>query len=335
MQYEFLVGEPPEVVDIVPQREPVEISGRAVNFPANTGREADLDDLGDRRRHRRPRSATSPTPPSSSAPTASSARSSSRPAPTTSTRSPADAVAGDPPPLPPALRAQQQPRAPAVLTARRRHPRQHQHRRRPHRRSSSSACASGTREGDRDVAASISVDGGEPVDAITDFVGNGTIGLHVHDDAATPGETTLGPLPYFSEPALPERHRRVPARLPRRKRHDHRHQPAARRRRPTPDAQRAELAVQRRTPSASCSATGTSTSPHDQRPSRDPGRRPQPASLRRVSASSCSVSENIRSMDEAPDLTRRRLLASVPLSALVRGWRLLRLWTERDRARRP
>jgi pimeloyl-ACP methyl ester carboxylesterase len=43
MQYEFLVGEEPEVVDIVPQRAPVEISGRAVNFPANTGREATLD----------------------------------------------------------------------------------------------------------------------------------------------------------------------------------------------------------------------------------------------------------------------------------------------------
>src|SRR5690606_17630548 len=43
MQYEFLVGEAPEVVDIVPQREPVEISGRAVSFPANTGREATLE----------------------------------------------------------------------------------------------------------------------------------------------------------------------------------------------------------------------------------------------------------------------------------------------------
>lgn len=39
MQYEFLIGETPEVVDIVAQRKPVEISGRAVNFPANTGRE--------------------------------------------------------------------------------------------------------------------------------------------------------------------------------------------------------------------------------------------------------------------------------------------------------
>ena len=56
------------------------------------------------------------------------------------------------------------------------------------------ACA----EGDRDVL-EISVDGAEPVDAITDFVGNGAIGLHIHDDAATPGETTLAALPYFSE----------------------------------------------------------------------------------------------------------------------------------------
>jgi hypothetical protein len=52
--------------------------------------------------------------------------------------------------------------------------------------------------GDADVL-QLSVDDGEPVDVITDFVGNGGIGLHVHDDVATPGETTLAPLPYFSE----------------------------------------------------------------------------------------------------------------------------------------
>lgn len=39
MQYEFVVGEAPEVVTIVAQAEPVVISGRAVNFPANTGRD--------------------------------------------------------------------------------------------------------------------------------------------------------------------------------------------------------------------------------------------------------------------------------------------------------
>ncbi len=37
-QYEFLVGTPPAVVDIVKQDKQVEISGRLVNFPANTGR---------------------------------------------------------------------------------------------------------------------------------------------------------------------------------------------------------------------------------------------------------------------------------------------------------
>ena len=37
-----------------------------------------------------------------------------------------------------------------------------------------------------------------PVNAIADFVGNRAIGLHIHDDAATPGRTTRKPLPYFS-----------------------------------------------------------------------------------------------------------------------------------------
>lgn len=39
VQFEFLFGRAPETVDIVKQRAPVVISGRAVNFPANTGRE--------------------------------------------------------------------------------------------------------------------------------------------------------------------------------------------------------------------------------------------------------------------------------------------------------
>lgn len=38
MQYQFLVGEEPAVVDIVRQKAPVVLSGRAVNFPENTGR---------------------------------------------------------------------------------------------------------------------------------------------------------------------------------------------------------------------------------------------------------------------------------------------------------
>jgi hypothetical protein len=37
-QYEFLLGAAPKVTEIVKQKEPVVISGRAVNFPENTGR---------------------------------------------------------------------------------------------------------------------------------------------------------------------------------------------------------------------------------------------------------------------------------------------------------
>ena len=37
-QYEFLIGSAPKVTEIVKQKEPVVISGRAVNFPENTGR---------------------------------------------------------------------------------------------------------------------------------------------------------------------------------------------------------------------------------------------------------------------------------------------------------
>jgi pimeloyl-ACP methyl ester carboxylesterase len=39
VQFEFLFGRAPQVIDIVKQTEPVVISGRAVNFPANTGRD--------------------------------------------------------------------------------------------------------------------------------------------------------------------------------------------------------------------------------------------------------------------------------------------------------
>ena len=46
---------------------------------------------------------------------------------------------------------------------------------------------------------SISTDGGEAVDGLPAFVGNGGIGLHVHDDVATPGVSSLAALPYFSE----------------------------------------------------------------------------------------------------------------------------------------
>jgi pimeloyl-ACP methyl ester carboxylesterase len=45
MQYKFLFDKDPEVTEIVKQSEPVEIAGRAVNFPANTGREGRTLDI--------------------------------------------------------------------------------------------------------------------------------------------------------------------------------------------------------------------------------------------------------------------------------------------------
>ncbi len=52
--------------------------------------------------------------------------------------------------------------------------------------------------GDERDTLEISTTGIEPANAIVEFVGNRAIGLHIHDDAATPGETTFAPLPYFS-----------------------------------------------------------------------------------------------------------------------------------------
>lgn len=40
------------------------------------------------------------------------------------------------------------------------------------------------------------------LNVITPEVGIDTIGLHIHDDAATPGQTTLEPLPYFPDQAF-------------------------------------------------------------------------------------------------------------------------------------
>jgi len=51
---------------------------------------------------------------------------------------------------------------------------------------------------ERDIL-EISTDGAEPVNALAEFVGNSTIGIHLHDDAASPGSTTLVALPYFAE----------------------------------------------------------------------------------------------------------------------------------------
>ena len=127
-QYEFLVGETPAVVDIVPQRDPVVLSGRAVNFPANTGRAgATLDiwavdpDTGTRVgdephvviRHRRGRGVRALR---------------GRAGGPLRVGALLGGLTDPAPPLPPTVRAQQRPRPPLVFSSRRRHPGQHQHR---------------------------------------------------------------------------------------------------------------------------------------------------------------------------------------------------------------
>ena len=54
-------------------------------------------------------------------------------------------------------------------------------------------------DGDQRDTLLISTDGGAAVNALPEFVGNAAIGIHLHDDVATGGATTLQPLPYFSE----------------------------------------------------------------------------------------------------------------------------------------
>ncbi len=203
MQYEFLVGAPPEVVDIVPQRQPVVLSGRAVSFPANTGRAVHLDvwevdaDTG--------------------------ARIGDEPHVSFDLGADGDFgpfVVGS------GVHYEWLLSAPDSEV-------QHHLYLQPYVRSSrlvrllSSEPDGATRsntnvgdghsaliairmrewyadddpdlDGDQSDVLEVSVDGGEPVDVLADYVGNATIGLHLHDDAATPGETTLAPLPYFAE----------------------------------------------------------------------------------------------------------------------------------------
>ena len=203
-QYEFLVGEPPAVVDIEPQREPVVISGRAVNFPANTGREGVTLEVW-------------------TVDSATGQRVDNAPLGTFEIAAdgafgPLEIVAGEPHEF--------------VLTSSAT-PIQHHLYLQPYVRDSdfvrllSSPPDGPTRmntnradahsviiamrmrewhatddtdlDGDQRDVLWFSTDGNEPVDALAQFVGNGAIGLHVHDDLATPGVSSIGPLPYFSE----------------------------------------------------------------------------------------------------------------------------------------
>jgi pimeloyl-ACP methyl ester carboxylesterase len=194
VQYEFLVGEAPEVVDIVPQRQPVEISGRAVNFPANTGREATLDiwaiesDTGTRvRLHTNvelgPDGEFGPVELENGAHYEY-------------------ALSSDASPVVHHLYLQPYVRSSSFVRLLSSEPdgaiRQNTNVGDDHTALVITRMREWHAQGDADVL-ELSVDDGEPVDVITDFVGNGAIGLHVHDDVATPGESTQALLPYFGE----------------------------------------------------------------------------------------------------------------------------------------
>jgi pimeloyl-ACP methyl ester carboxylesterase len=204
MQYEFLVGEPPEVVEIVPQKAPIELSGRAVNFPANTGRAGATLDIWE-------------------IDSATGARTGSKPHATFEL-----GENGDFGPLVVESGTHYE-----YVLSTDESPIQHHLYLQPYQRSShlvrllssppggptrantnvgddhSAIIAIRMREwyatddpdlaGDERDVLEISTGNEEPVNAVTDFVGNGGIGIHIHDDAATPGESTLAALPYFSE----------------------------------------------------------------------------------------------------------------------------------------
>jgi pimeloyl-ACP methyl ester carboxylesterase len=197
MQYEFLVGEAPEVVDIAPQREPVEISGRAVNFPANTGREATLeiwsvDDETGARVGDEPHATFELGNDGEFGPVELETGAHYEYALSTDDTPVTHHVY-----LQPYLRSSNLVRllsSPPDGDTRANTNVGDDH---------SAVIAIRMREwhfdGDAQDVVLLSVDGSDPVDARTDFVGNGTIGLHLHDDAASPGESTLGPLPYFAD----------------------------------------------------------------------------------------------------------------------------------------
>lgn len=203
MQFEFLVGEAPEVVDIVPQQAPVEISGRAVNFPANTGRAGATLDVWPIDARTGFRTAKKPI------------------------RSFELGSTGDFGPLVVESGAHYE-----YALSTDDSPIQHHLYLQPYVRSSQfvrllssdpgGATRTNTNVGpdhsaliairmrewyaldDADVAGDqrdvldVSTGSGESVNVIRNFVGNGAIGLHLHDHAATPGKSTLVALPYFS-----------------------------------------------------------------------------------------------------------------------------------------
>jgi pimeloyl-ACP methyl ester carboxylesterase len=201
--YEFLVGESPEVTEIVPQRAPVVLSGRAVEFPANVGRDgATLDvwavepDTGQRVGDE-PHATFELGPDGEFGPLV------------VESGAPYEwLLSTDDSPVQHHLYLQSYVRSSALVRLLSSAPdgttRANTNVGEDHtalvviRMREWYAEDDGDLPGDQRDVLEVGGDGTAPVDVLTDAVGNGAIGLHLHDDAATPGETTLAPLPYFS-----------------------------------------------------------------------------------------------------------------------------------------
>jgi len=211
MQYEFLLGEEPKVVDIAPQKEPVTISGRAVNFPANTGRgdtKLEIWELDTDTGHRagdEPHATFELPEDGTFGPVMVDSRKLyefSLSAAEGSThhlymqRFLRDSqlvrlLSGD------AMSATRtntntSDDHTSIIAIRMRE---------------WYASDNGSVDGDQADILEIGVRGGdaedvEAIDVMQRFVGNSTIGVHIHDDAATPGESTFTALPYFSAQAF-------------------------------------------------------------------------------------------------------------------------------------
>jgi pimeloyl-ACP methyl ester carboxylesterase len=206
MQYEFLVGAAPAVVDIVPQKAPVTLRGRAVHFPANTGRSGttlEVWTLDDATGHR------------------------AAEMPLATFEIGADGNWGP-------VTVDSRKRYEFALVPTAEGSTHHLYMQRFLRDTNfvrllsgdaESATRMNTNSGDThsslvlmrmrewysggDAIDTIEIGTTSPsagdqaaVDAMRPYVGNATIGIHVHDAAASPGDSTLEPLPYFGTQAF-------------------------------------------------------------------------------------------------------------------------------------
>jgi pimeloyl-ACP methyl ester carboxylesterase len=205
-QYEFLLGAAPEVVDIVAQCAPVVLSGRAVNFPSNTGRAGATLDIWE-------------VDPDTGARVAEGPEASFEigedgefgPFDAESGAHYEYALAAPDSPVTHHLYLQPYVRSSHLVRLLSSDPDGSTRANTNTGDDHASIIAIRMREWyaaddpdlDGDQADVLEVhtgpDGeGAPIDVMAEFVGNGAIGLHLHDDAATPGETTLAALPYFA-----------------------------------------------------------------------------------------------------------------------------------------